>query len=257
MDLLTHTLDPLLRLFLPTPCVGCDTPAGPLCRPCAQDLGDLPLRADPGQGLRPLTLWLGPYKGLLRNLIRASKFRRHPFHGHRLASRLGEHLARRPGLLATTDALVVPPVEPERRLFHPAWLLAEHLGARLRLPVLPDLLRRHGSTRARHLAGRARAEHAARTLLPGRRVPAGIRRVALVDDLWTTGATARRMTTVLAGQGVEVVLWVFLARTPQRRRRPSRIPCPGGPHLCGGEKKRLDRTHGEPLKIALQAPGFA
>jgi predicted amidophosphoribosyltransferase len=240
MNLLPYAFDPLLDLFCPTDCAGCDAARGPLCPECEVALRSLPLRASPPAGLRPLTIWLGDYEGPLRGLIRASKFRRSGFHGRWLSHRMGELLAGRPGLLATTDALVLPPVEPTRQPYHPAWSLAQELGARFRLPVLPHVLRRQGNARVRHLARRARGEHATSTLHPDRAVPTGVRRVALVDDLWTTGATARRVATVLARQGVEVVMWVFLARTPRRRRHPSRIP----------EVR-------EPLKIALQAGRFA
>lgn len=258
MDLLALALDPILQAFFPTFCLGCSAPGRTLCPGCTRDLCAGPLRAEPPGGLRPLAVWLGSYDGALRGLIRAAKFGQRDYQAARLAGILEEKLARRPGLLATADALVLPPVERDRRGYHPAWAAAMRLGDRFALPVLPDLLRRPpGLGRARHLAGRARAEHVARALLPGRPAPKGVRRVVLVDDLWTTGATARRIGAVLSRQGIEVVLWVFLARTPQRRRGAARIPSAGPLHLSRGEKSGADHRPREPLKIALPAPGFA
>ena len=89
--------------------------------------------------------------------------------------------------------------------------LAEELGRRWGLPVAPLLARRAGSRRQRGLGRserQANVQGAFRLLGPGR--PPG--RVALVDDVYTTGATVSAAAAALLEAGAEQVEVVTLAR---------------------------------------------
>lgn len=98
-----------------------------------------------------------------------------------------------------------------------AWELASRLARRLGLPAQAGLLERRVETP--HLAdlprdARAAAIRAAFGLAAGASRHVRGRRVALVDDVLTTGATATEATRVLLEGGATAVhLWVY-ARTP-------------------------------------------
>ncbi|KTG16912.1 hypothetical protein AUR63_02340 [Guyparkeria sp. XI15] len=113
------------------------------------------------------------------------------------------------------DALVPMPLHPaqrRRRGFNQAWLLADGLRRALDRPILKRGVRRvrdTGSLTMQSSRDRRRAlkgAFAADTELP--------RRVAIVDDVLTTGASARALATELRRGGAESVAVWSLARTP-------------------------------------------
>jgi predicted amidophosphoribosyltransferase len=104
------------------------------------------------------------------------------------------------------------------RGYNQAWLLARTVAKAQGLPCDPGLIQRWRDTpeqsgapdraaRLRRVQGAFMPHPAARSRLQGQRV-------ALVDDVMTTGATAQAATqALLEGGAVSVDLWV-LARTP-------------------------------------------
>ncbi len=134
------------------------------------------------------------------------------------------------GPAALPDLLLPVPLSSERlrqRGYNQAWELARRLGPMLQLPARADLLQRsqHGAAqsglsreqRQRNLGRTFQVPAAATAVLAGRHV-------ALVDDVMTTGATARAAAAVLIGAGVaSVEVWV-LARTPSPSLSPSPSP---------------------------------
>jgi len=139
-----------------------------------------------------------------------------------LAPALADAVARD---LATRDAappdVVVPvPLAPARlaeRGFNQAWELARRVARTVGRPARFDLLARALDTA--HQAELTRAERernlrAAFMVPPAARPHLERRRVALVDDVFTTGATAREAAAALVRGGASAIeLWV-LARTP-------------------------------------------
>ena len=136
-----------------------------------------------------------------------------------LAGTLATHLTAavqdgvRPGL-------IVPVPLSTRRLaergYNQSWELARRVARRLRLPAHASLLLRPQDTlhqadldraeRRRNLQGAFMVDPRRRALLQGQRV-------ALVDDVMTTGATAREgAATLLQAGAASVVVWA-LART--------------------------------------------
>jgi ComF family protein len=118
--------------------------------------------------------------------------------------------------------LVVPVPLSARRLAHrgynQAWELARPVALALGLPADPALLTRPLDTGQQSELDRAERLLNLRTAFmvdPARRGALRGRRVALVDDVMTTGATVREATTTLlrAGAG-SVQVWAF-ARTPE------------------------------------------
>jgi ComF family protein len=139
-----------------------------------------------------------------------------------LAAALGALLAEavRAGT-APLPALVLPVPLGRQRLaergMNQAWELARRVAASLRLGADAGVLQRRVETP--HLAGlprdeRARAIRGAFALAPGASTRLHGQRVALVDDVMTTGATAAEAARTLLTSGAQSVqLWV-LARTP-------------------------------------------
>jgi predicted amidophosphoribosyltransferase len=112
----------------------------------------------------------------------------------------------------TVAMLAFVPPDPERVLLrghHPAEHLARELGARWGLPVRPLL----GWTRAiphqRGLSLADRRRNVAGAFAPVAKAPA---RVALVDDVYTSGATANAAASALRKGGARRVEVVTFAR---------------------------------------------
>jgi ComF family protein len=122
---------------------------------------------------------------------------------------------------AARDSLVLPVPLARRRLaergYNQAWELARQVARRHRLEARHDLLSR--ALEGLHQAELTRAERlanlrAAFVVDPRHRGVLQGRHVALVDDVLTTGATAREAAHVLLRAGAATVeVWVF-ARTP-------------------------------------------
>ncbi len=145
-------------------------------------------------------------------------------HGGRveLALPLARQMARAgAALLAEADVLV--PVPPHRlrllaRRYDQAALLARHLAGLAGLPWLPRGLRRLRRTAPladRGAAERARVVAGAFVLGPG--APVAGRRVVLVDDVVTSGATAEACARVLLAGGAASVAVLAAARVPDPR----------------------------------------
>lgn len=205
-------------MFFDGECLLCDRPAGRsgICPDCRAGLGPAPpLGPPPGlDACRALTA----YRATGRALVHRVKF--HGRHGV---------IAAAAGLLAAevhTDAVEVvtwaptTPARRRRRGYDQAELLARALARDLGVPARRCLRRLPGPAQT----GRQRSE---RLLGPrfdphrGIRQAVAGRRVALVDDVVTTGATLRRATEVLRSHGAVAVVGVVLARTPDAASRPA------------------------------------
>lgn len=114
-------------------------------------------------------------------------------------------------------ALVPVPADPDRMLergHHPAGRLADELGRRWELPVLATLVRPRAGPRQRGLALAQRRSNVRDAFAASARSPG---RVCLVDDVYTTGATASAAASALRKGGarnVEVVTFARAVRGP-------------------------------------------
>jgi predicted amidophosphoribosyltransferase len=114
-------------------------------------------------------------------------------------------------------ALAFVPPDGDRsvkRGHHPAERLARELGARWELPVVPALGRTRAPRRQRGLSLAARRQNVAGAFSARARVPT---RLGLVDDVYTTGATASAASSALRAAGarhVEVVTFARAVRLP-------------------------------------------
>ena len=116
--------------------------------------------------------------------------------------------------------LLPVPLSPQRqreRGYNQSWEIARRIGRMLACPADAQLLLRIKDTPhqvALPIERRAANVRGAFAIEPARRAELRGRKVTLVDDVLTTGATAAEITGVLRQAGAsEVHLWV-LARTP-------------------------------------------
>ncbi|HET8849236.1 MAG TPA: ComF family protein [Marinobacter sp.] len=145
---------------------------------------------------------------------------RYKDHGQRTWARpllagLAEHIRDTLPCEDRPDLLIPAPMHWQRRWsrgFNQAQDIAEHLGGHLDIPVASALLRRRKKVSAqRGLDRHQRLANLAGVFEVTGPVPA---RVAIIDDVVTTGATARRMAEVLRVAGArDIQVWA-LARTP-------------------------------------------
>lgn len=147
---------------------------------------------------------------------------RYKYHGQRKFARpliaglgqfLADQLAREPG--SAPLVLIPAPMHPKRRRkrgFNQACDIAEALGSRLGIRVDPGLVRRVKHVQSQRELNRAQRLANLKDVFEIRsKVP---ERVAIVDDVVTTGATVRSLAIRLKAAGArEVEIWA-LARTP-------------------------------------------
>lgn len=195
-----------LTAFVTQPCCDrCGTPfrhagQGGLARQCGQCTLDPPPW---GRGRAALR-----YDDQARRIILPFK------HGDRVdvAAALAHHMARAgAALLQSADLLVPVPLHRRRllaRRYNQSALLAHAVGRLARCAVMPDALQRVRVTAA--LGGKGRAERAAAVagaivVRPSRAGQLAGRRVVLIDDVLTTGATLGVCTRALLAAGVASV----------------------------------------------------
>jgi ComF family protein len=216
----------LLRLLLaavkgalgPPTCAACDARIRPhvvFCRSCAATIEPPPepddlAFADPR--LEP-TIAFGAFGGALATALRRLKYQDRPD----LAAPLG-HLARRAARQAglTADLVVPVPLHPRRlvdRGYNQAALLAAQVAVELAAPLVARAL-----VRLRNTPQQAHLDRAARLgnvrLAFRARDPRLIqgRRVVLVDDVATSGATITACSEALLAAGAASVTAIVIAR---------------------------------------------
>ena len=134
-----------------------------------------------------------------------------------LARVMAAHVARLVSEQGRKDGLLVPvPMHRWRiwsRGFNQSALIAAHVARLTGLPVERDLLRRVRNTPPLHGLGardRVRTVRGAFALAPQARPKLEGRTIILIDDIWTTGATATACARLLRRAGarrVEVLCW--------------------------------------------------
>jgi ComF family protein len=185
----------------PVRCPRCDEAlgAGPgAATPCGRCLLDPPafetLRA------------AAPYAGSAREILRAFKFGGADYIATRLAAVMHERLQ----LEDADEIAAVPATRRARRVrgYHPAELLAEEISALLGIPISRRRLvkRRETEVQSRLPLARRSANVRGAFRVAGRPAP----KVLLVDDVATSGATARECARRLADAGARAVsVWCF------------------------------------------------
>jgi len=154
----------------------------------------------------------GPYAGNLAKAIQLLKYGEHA----RLAGPLADLMAPCGARLDSADALLPVPLHPRRlreRDYNQALLLCDSLESRLGLKVIPDGLERIRETPPQTglpLSDRKRNVRGAFAVKRPDRITG--RRLILVDDVLTTGATVNECARMLRRAGAKSISVLTLAR---------------------------------------------
>ena len=208
---------PPLAPYRGAACPCCGLPLPPADRanapsvPCGRCLSAPPPWAD--------MLFYGLYEGTLRDCLLRLKFSGELALAGPLGALLAKHLQHaRPTARMPDCVLAVPqhPVHLRERGYNQAHELAAALCRELRLPLRHDLLRR-----TRRVSPQAGLDAAQRAANVHGSFAADARQLAgahcwLLDDVMTTGSTARAACTALLEAGAASVTLLVMARTPSR-----------------------------------------
>ncbi len=216
-------LSSLLDLVCPRMCAGCGVSGGVLCAVCARALHGAPFLAQvtPRPPDLPPVVAAMAYDGAARSVIIQFKERGRI----NLAAALSAALAT--ALVAYRPDVIVPVPSSRRarrtRGYDHVALLASRAAAELAGVTIVAALSQSGSVadqsglgaRSRHdnVAGSMRADHARCRSLVGKRV-------VIVDDIVTSGATLCEAARALSAAGVRPVGAAVVAAT-RRRQLPS------------------------------------
>lgn len=224
-------LRPLLDILYPPRCVACGRPGSFLCDTCrgeAQPVGSAwcircgnPLSKpglcatcqadppDPLDAIRGVFLHTGP----IRQSIHALKYRGIRELAPILAAELVAYLQAHP---LPADCIIPVPLHPQReraRGFNQSWLLAQEVGRALGIPARQDLLHRIRNTPSQ--TG-LRREQRWTNVAGAFAVEPGIslhgKRILIVDDVATTGATLRACALALQEAGASTMWGLTVAR---------------------------------------------
>ncbi len=236
----------LLDVLLPPHCAACEASVGAqgqLCQDCFRSVSfitepccrrcSVPFSAAAQggpEGLCPTCMDVPPSFERARAALRYDEAARRLIlplkHADRveLAGVLAPHMQRAgTQLLHDADLLVPVPVHPHRlfrRRYNQSALLAYAIGRLGRRPVLADALRRVRGTAP--LGGKTAAERAteltgAIEIWPIRSSAVMGKRVLLIDDVMTSGATANACAMALRRAGASAVDVLTAARVPDPR----------------------------------------
>ena len=209
--LIRGALAEALVLLLPIACAGCDRPDVALCATCTAALIPRPehRRIDDGEGAVPV--WSGlRFEGVTARVVRALKEEGRTG----LARVLAPALAAAVSQFDTAHAVLVPLPTSRAAYRRRGFRVTELVAARAGLPVerLLRTARRTGDQRG--LDREARRRNVTGSLVA--HDVAG-RRVVVLDDVVTTGASLAEAVRALRDAGAEVVGAATAAATPRRR----------------------------------------
>ncbi len=213
-------MEALFDLLFPPRCAGCGRGGHWLCPACLADISPLPLRLEAPEPLAGLWV-VGLYDHPLDLAIHALKYRGKYRGKRRLAEPLGRLLAetyrREMGAAWPPDAVLPVPLHARRlaeRGYNQSALLARALSREVGLPVVEDALRRARNTPQQvrlNAAQRRKNVSGAFACAPGHPLVVG-RRLLLLDDVCTTGATISACAEALLAAGARQVWGLVLAR---------------------------------------------
>jgi ComF family protein len=214
-------LNPLLELFLESKCPLCQRSTNQdLCQSCRQQVQRCQSHSPWGQETPPILAW-GVYGGALKRSIAALKYENQPQIARLLGDLLGqtwlEVSAKEQRIMAQPIVVPIPlhPDKQKQRGYNQAELLAIAFCQTTGLP-----LQRHGLARTRATTAQFGLSIAERNqnLTDAFQLGQGFLRhlpsrpVLLIDDIYTTGATARSAIQTLEQHQISVCGLAAIAR---------------------------------------------
>lgn len=211
----------LLDLFFPPHCVYCnrilDSSLEPVCHRCPPTLpwiaDETPLPKGMYYRSCACAAW---YQGPVRDAMIQYKFHHQPDHAKAFAKPLAQCIQHH--YPSSFDLLSWIPVSQERlseRGYDQAYLLAQEVAQLLAIPLTSTLEKRHKPAQSSLNSPAERLENMKGAfLVPASEVING-KRILLIDDIITTGATLDAAASSLLQRGASEILCACFARTPQ------------------------------------------
>ena len=144
------------------------------------------------------------YEGIAKERILALK-KNHPYYAKAFAYLLADRILSSKHYASFDCVTFVPQSKKsfKNRGYNQAELIAEELSGYLKIPCIPTLKRTDDGKPQHTLSASARLENARKSYLKTDRIGKGT--VLLVDDIYTTGATANYCSRLLREMGYEKV----------------------------------------------------
>jgi len=198
----------LMNAILPTDCAFCGQPhleGHPLCQQCHDDLPWLPETNNIPIAPCETCISAFTYQPPISNLLLGIKFGKHI----RELATLGELTASGilPQIAQLPDAILPVPLHTARlhkRGFNQALELARPLAKQLGVPLLTHAITRHKSTLPQTELDSSQRQHNLHQAFQ-LATPLPYTRIAIFDDVITTGATTRELAQLLLANGVQHV----------------------------------------------------
>jgi ComF family protein len=215
----------LLNIFLASRCPLCDRSTSQvMCVYCERQLESCQL-ANPKElwkGDLPIFVW-GNYEGALKRAIAVLKYQKKPEIGELLGEWLGKSWLKA-GLNQIKPRLVVVPIplHPDKlrqRGYNQAAIVADTFAQITHLAYLKQGLIRNRDTKAQFgLSIAQRKENLTNAFILGKDLQRSLKetQVLLIDDIYTTGATAQAAAQILRDSGITVCGLGAIA-TPQKQ----------------------------------------
>ena len=218
----------LWHSVLPTPCLWCSLPVQhfqrQLCYSCQHALPSLPYqlchynllwlpqvaRGLPGtrlDGLLSISYYQQPYRHWLQRWKFAQDYAAGDLLLQQFSALLRQYQLQQTNLPDVITYVPMHPAKQRKRGFNPAQLLAERASQLLKIPLLPLLVRPQVNTAQVGLNRRQRLNNLRSAFKLAENIPIPAR-IALVDDVITTGATADALCRLLRRAGAtHISLW--------------------------------------------------
>ena len=212
MDAVRTALAEALSLFFPVECAGCGAPDVALCTGCRAALAPRPYSRTLASGLE---VYAGlAFEGVPARVLRALKEEGRTGLTRSLAPALRAAVA-----AAQPGSVIAVPVPASRAAMRRrGYRVVDLIAQRAGLPVERLLVASRASADQRALGRDARRRNVAGTM---RARDAAGRRILVVDDVVTTGATLDEAVQVLRDAGAEVIGAAAVAAVPLRY--PARV----------------------------------
>lgn len=204
-------------------CVSCQEKikplSPPLCRYCSK-----PLKAETGNvcaACRGKKLYYDSliscfvYDDPLKTIIHLLKYKDHDYLADFLSGRMAEHLSGTGFIPGSFDWIIPVPSHPVRireRGYNQSLLLAKKLSVLLKIPLKHDIIFcKHNKPHQTQLARGVRTANLEDNFTVPENIPE--KKIVLIDDVLTTGATVNECAKALKNRGAETVNVITLAKT--------------------------------------------
>lgn len=160
-------------------------------------------------------LYIFKYESLIRKLILRYKFSNKAYLNHFFANEIVKN-EENCKLLKEYDMIIPVPMHKQKmakRGYNQTELIADELSKMLKIPARKDILSKVVNTTTQSkLGGKARQSNIQHAFFIKNDVKVEDKKVILLDDIYTTGATSEECSSVLKNAGATEILILVLAK---------------------------------------------